>query len=88
MTVPAVIHGAVGAEIELRLPESGEVRLRVYDALGRQRAELIRRACSRGRTIVRWSPTESSGERLASGLYFLKLETSAGDQTHRVVLLR
>ncbi len=88
MTVPAVVHGALGAEIELRLREAGEVRLRVYDALGRQRAELIRRACSTGRTIVRWTPTESSGERLASGLYFLKLETSAGDQTHRVVLLR
>ncbi len=87
MVIPAVVRSARGAELEFWLPEAGSVRLRVYDALGRQRAELIRRDCPKGRTVFRWSPAEGPSAQIASGLYFLKLETGNGSQTRRVVLL-
>ena len=87
LVLPAVILSARGADIEFWLPEAGPVRLRVYDALGRQRAELIKRDCPKGRTVIPWSPADSPGAQIASGLYFLRLETGNGSQTRRVVLL-
>ncbi len=87
LSAPAVVRNGRGAEIVVELPQASRVRLVVFDALGRQQATLLDRECPDGQTVVRWTPDDGSGHRLASGLYFLRLATDHGAQTRKAVLL-
>ena len=69
--------------VTFELDQAGEVDLRVYDLLGRQVRELVRepRAAGRHSVLLR-------GEGLASGVYFLRLESAGQAQTQKVLLLK
>lgn len=69
------------------LPRAAEVRLAVYDVLGRRVAEVVREEQGAGRHEVPWS-----ADGLASGLYVWRLavEDAAGRQVaqHKLTLVR
>ena len=67
--------------IYLSLSEGEEVSLDVYDNDGRVVEQITRGKIPVGTHHWTWEPEE-----LASGVYFLRLQTSAGTKTHRVVL--
>lgn len=60
--------------IAYELASPSDVRLVVYDALGREVAELVSGAQVGGRYAVFWD-----GTRAASGVYFYRLEARSGD---------
>jgi hypothetical protein len=62
--------------------------LRVYDLLGREVATLVNEVKAPGRYEVTWDPSTSSGQVLASGVYFYRLTTGSFVHTRRMVLLR
>ena len=70
-------------EIRFALPASQQVRLTVYDALGRQVAVLADRAFPSGAHRVPWE-----ARALPSGVYFVRLHTDAGVLTRSLTLLR
>ncbi len=74
--------------IQYELQTSQHVRLTVYDALGRRAAQLIDEIVPAGVHRLPWNATTGSGRALASGVYFLRLETSHGEATRKVVLVR
>jgi hypothetical protein len=74
--------------IEYALPEPQEVRLAVYDALGRRVRVLVDERQSAGTHQVRWDGTTASGRQAASGLYLIRLEAGATEQTRKMVLIR
>ncbi len=53
------------------------VKLAVYDELGREIATLVDDVKHPGEYTVQWNPSTSSGQGLASGIYFSRLEASS-----------
>ena len=70
------------------VPRAMDVRVAVYDALGRRVHVLVDERTPAGRHTVQWNGRDASGHALASGLYFIRLR--AGDQQHirRLTLVR
>jgi hypothetical protein len=65
------------------LPKSTEVRLSVYDVLGREVSVLVNERRDAGVHEVRFD-----GSGLASGIYLYRLQTGSFTQTRKSVLLR
>jgi len=85
MPNPATTNASIG----YALPERWRsARLSVHDVAGR----LVRRfdpaAGAQGLLAVDWDGRASSGERVASGVYFVRLEVDGAIATQRMVLLR
>jgi hypothetical protein len=70
-------------KIRYDLPEKGNVKLVVFDQLGRQVSELINGVKSAGSYEV-----EFNGSNLASGIYFYKLEVSGQTFTKKMILVK
>ena len=59
--------------IDLLLPSSEKVTADVHDLFGRQAAELINKRLSAGRHRLKWNTRT-----LASGCYFIRIQTDSG----------
>jgi hypothetical protein len=85
MPNPATTHASIGYS----LPEGWRsARLSVHDVAGRVVRQLSPAAGARGFLAVDWDGTASSGERVASGVYFVRLEVDGAVETQSMVLLR
>ena len=69
--------------IRYELPEAMEVRLLVFDALGRQVAKLVDKWHGAGTFDVKWN-----AEGLGSGAYFYQLDTGGFVETRSMFLAR
>lgn len=66
----------------------GGVRITLYDVSGRV-VNTLEPGCDRpGRYVVSWDGTNARGERVASGVYFCRLEADGKTETQRVVVLK
>lgn len=70
-------------QIKFALKESGFVTLKVYDALGKEVATLVKGDYASGSYNVSF---DASG--LSSGIYFYRLETGSFVQTNKMMLLK
>ncbi len=68
-------------------PGARFARVRIYDLNGRRRLTLHEGALAMGRTELPWSGRDASGRRLASGLYFARLEAGDYRGSTRLLLL-
>ena len=68
--------------IRYQLPKRVHVSLRVYNLVGRVVESLVQQEQDTGYYEVRWSP------RVASGVYFLRIETGDFAKTMKVLLLK
>ena len=69
--------------IGYQLSGAGEVRLSVFDVLGRERAVLVDREEGAGSHDVRWDASA-----MPSGIYFYRLVAGGRSETKRMVLIR
>ena len=74
--------------IRFDLPVASRASLDVFDDRGRRVARLFDEHTSRERTVVRWNGRDLGGERVANGLYLVKLRWPEGEVTQRVTLMR
>jgi hypothetical protein len=74
--------------IEFGLATSGQVRLEVFNILGQQVVVLADGYHAAGRYSVTWDGMNRSGGRVASGLYFYRLESPEYTQTRKLLLVR
>ncbi len=65
--------------VSFSLPQAGQVRLEIFDLLGRRVAVLVDRALSAGEHLVIWDGRTDNGQSVSSGIYFARL--TAGDET-------
>jgi len=75
-------------QIRFTLAEAGRARLSVCDLAGRRCRELLDADLAAGEQKLRWDGRDDAGAVLASGVYFLELETAAGSFSQKAVLLR
>ena len=66
-------------QIKFALPKESQVKLTVYDVLGRQIAVLLDEQRAAGFFIVEWDGTNSFGSKVSSGVYFYRTEAHATD---------
>ncbi len=71
--------------ITFELPESGAVRLDVFDANGRRVDSPLAGTLAAGRPTIAWSPNAATRP---AGLYWVRLTHKGQTATQRMVLLR
>ena len=74
--------------IPYRLPVPGPVELLVYDLAGQRLRRLVSGPRGAGSHVATWDGRDQSGVRVATGPYILRLRTSAGQHSGRILLLR
>ncbi|MBE0565671.1 MAG: S8 family serine peptidase [Krumholzibacteria bacterium] len=75
--------------ITYAVPAGGaDVSLRIYDVSGRLVKELVGGHRPAGYHQVAWQGEDGAGRRVASGLYFYRLEAGGFSQTRKVMLLK
>jgi hypothetical protein len=75
--------------IHYAVPVAAEVTLRVYDVAGRRVRTLCRGPHPAGRFAATWRGRNDGGAPVAAGVYFYRLETTAGEpRTRKLVLVR
>lgn len=79
--------GAEGG-VRLTLPESGRVRVSLFDAQGREVARLADGSFAAGPLTLRFSGRGTAGEPLAPGLYFVRVATGGRTFGARLAVVR
>ena len=75
-------------QIAFDLAASGHVRLDLYDAAGRLVRTLVNAETAVGRHVATWTGINATGARVASGIYFYRLEAPGYQATRKMVLLQ
>jgi len=75
-------------EIKFSLARGSAVNLEIYDLAGRKVRSLQAGDLGAGDHQVRWDGRNEAGRRVASGVYFARLESSFGVETKRVNIIR
>jgi len=75
-------------EISFSLPERTQVSLVIYNMLGEKVKTLVNQTMNAGTYSAHWNGKDESGNSLASGIYFYRLETESFDQTRKMVLMK
>ncbi len=74
--------------ISFSLPHRSDVKLAVYDVIGRMIKTLASGTFDSGTYTLRWDGTDENGNRVSSGVYIYRLVTQDGSWNKRVVLTR
>jgi FlgD Ig-like domain len=76
------------SRIEFELGRDGAVQLGVYDVTGRLVREILRAAMASGPHVASWDGRDSSGHRVAAGVYFAKLVTRERVDAVKMIVIR
>jgi hypothetical protein len=74
--------------IRFYLPRAGDVTLTVFNMLGQKVKVLKDQHLESGEHVVRWNGINSAGERVASGVYFYRLDTEGFSSSRKMMLLK
>lgn len=75
-------------QIEFVLSKSGQVKIEIFNILGEKVKTLMDQHLKAGRQLVEWDGKDESGEEVASGVYFYRLQTDNFTETKKMVLMR
>ncbi len=79
-------------EIRYALPAQSDVRLMIFDVIGREVTSLVNGVESAGFHQITWNGLSNEGKPVASGVYLYKLEAASGTRlftdTKKLILLR
>lgn len=70
------------------LPQAGRVELSVYNVRGQKIKALISQEQDAGEHSVVWNGDDSTGKKVASGLYFYRIHTAEAALTKKCILLK
>jgi glycosidase len=74
--------------IQFDLPKQGNVKIHIYNVLGKEIAEIANSVYSAGTHQVVWNGKTNSGVQVSSGVYFVRLETGILTDTEKIVLMK
>jgi hypothetical protein len=70
------------------VPEVSEVTITVYSLLGKEVRTLYRKQQMPGRYTETWDGTDNTGRKLASGVYFLRMQAGSYSKLRKMTLIR
>jgi len=74
--------------ISFSLPQRSNVRLEVYDMLGKQVATLLNESREAGNWNADWNGLDRNGKHVSSGVYFYRLEAGSFSSVKKMVMLK
>ena len=74
--------------IKFTVPQAGIVKIKVYDAMGNLVKELYNQYVQQGYFNVTWNGTDVRGNKVASGIYFYKLESPNFTLSKKMILMK
>jgi len=74
--------------IRYQLPIASDVKMTVYDILGREVAVLLHEQKNAGIHIIRWNGTNRFGKSVATGTYFVVMKALNFNQIQKVLLIK
>ncbi|HQY52222.1 MAG TPA: DUF4331 family protein [Ignavibacteria bacterium] len=74
--------------IKYNLLKADNVDIRIYDILGKEVRTLVSEKLAPGERVVVWDGMNNNGVAVASGTYFVKLVTSSGVDSKKMLLLK
>ncbi|MDZ4183199.1 MAG: choice-of-anchor J domain-containing protein [Candidatus Cloacimonadaceae bacterium] len=74
--------------ISFNLPGIEDVSLAVYNIKGQKVKQLVQETRLAGNHRVIWDGTDLSGKTVASGVYYIKLDTASLTQTRKITLIK
>jgi flagellar hook assembly protein FlgD len=74
--------------IGYQLPEYGNVKLKVYDLLGRDIKTLVNSFQNAGGHSIVWDATDNSDKPVSSGIYSYKMESNGMSFQKKMMLVR
>jgi len=75
-------------QINFEIPVRSHVTLTVYNLLGQKVTTLVDKEMSAGRYVADWNSTSDGESKVASGIYFYKLEAGDFIETKKMMLLK
>jgi hypothetical protein len=78
----------VVSHLEIMIPNATDVTVTVWDATGRLVRSLGANAIAGGRGVIDWDLRDDRGAAVASGVYFMRAESSEESLTRRLQVLR
>ena len=69
-------------------PKEARARLKIYDLTGKKVRTLMAGTVAAGHHTVTWNGRDDSGQKVAPGIYFYRLETEQFKDTKKLILLR
>jgi len=75
-------------QIRYNLLKADNVIIKVYDILGKEVKTLVNERLNAGEKVVMWDGLDSNGKPVATGTYFVQLETSSGVDSKKMLLLK
>jgi hypothetical protein len=76
------------ARLEFTVPREEHATLSVLDVTGRTVQVLVDGDAPAGRNVAAWNGRDATGSRVASGVYFFRLETAEGTKTVKGTFVR
>lgn len=70
------------------IPKEADVKLAIFDVTGRQVVSLVNRHQRPGYYKVEWNGRSEGGKKLASGVYFIRMDANDNQFTRKAVLIR
>jgi hypothetical protein len=74
--------------ITYSIPDMGLAQMTVYDVRGRVVKELLREVKPAGEHSLTWDGTNEGGEKVASGVYYVRLEFDGSVRSHKITMLK
>jgi hypothetical protein len=74
--------------INFALPLQSDVRLAIYDLLGREVKELLAEELPAGYHTITWSGIDGRGQAVSSGIYFYSLKAGDFQQSRKMIMLK
>lgn len=74
--------------IDFDLSQAGRAKVVIYDVQGRVIKRLADEDLTAGSHFVNWMGTDDTGRKVASGLYFARLESADGSDLTKLVLIK
>ena len=75
-------------KIQFDLPKAGHIKLSVFNLLGQTVRTLYNEKLAAGRHSIIFDGTDENGSKIASGIYFYRLETGDFTQSKKMILLK
>ena len=79
---------SLATNISYTLQQPGNVKIEVYDLLGRKLATLVDEVKQQGEHTVQWVARDENGSNLAGGMYIAQICTDRTERVSRLMLMR
>ena len=74
--------------IAFALPVDSKVSLKIYNVAGQLVRTVVNQTMPAGNHTVTWDGTNSSGDKVASGIYFYRLNADSFSKTMKMVMTK